>query len=623
MAKQTRDVLKTYFEDGDTPDQIEFGHLIDSQVNLEDPGEQIVKGTLSASAVGADAYFLKGLAFEQVTTSQISLTGSNIFGSGGAAPTGITSHSFFGPIYQSSSGAHSASYFLTPVIMGGTETNLEGEGLHIQSDKTIGLSINPISQSISASLLISGANSHLAVDPNEIHHYGNQLYITSQGTAGSGGNILFRTSVNPTETPSSSLYISSSGNIGIGTITPKEKLVVEGNISSSGNIISNGNITSSGNINIKGNGSNTFTGNITSSGTISASGAIYASSFVGSANFTGFQLNDNNKLELGDSQDLELYHDGTDSFIHNTVGDLTISLDTVGNDKDIIFKVDNDEYIRLDSGLGSSTKFSKQINIGATGGSNGVDAFFYSDTSGRYMHWDASDNALNFKDDTKLKIGSGGDLQIYHDGANSYISQSGTGNLIIPKVVDTSNVPIIARNIITQARITAGSQIADDVDTYRVFAGGDGNLEVTLTAKTINPQFLVTAHMGLGTEHDNTNFQGRIVATKVTGTGADLGKATLRFADSAANHATDIPLGKYNPNDESSNINTGVVANALVKFNNYTTYAIAVGDQIKVTMEVRVTNSDKDYFMNRSEANPANISPHSFITVEEIPQANG
>jgi len=227
MAKQTRDVLKTYFEDGDTPDQIEFGHLIDSQVNLEDPGEQIVKGTLSASAVGADAYFLKGLAFEQVTTSQISLTGSNIFGSGGAAPTGITSHSFFGPIYQSSSGAHSASYFLTPVIMGGTATNLEGEGLHIQSDKTIGLSINPISQSISASLIMSKSDHHLAVDPNEIHHYGNQLHITSQGTAGSGGNILFRTSVNPTETPSSSLYISSSGNIGINTTTPEGKLEIK------------------------------------------------------------------------------------------------------------------------------------------------------------------------------------------------------------------------------------------------------------------------------------------------------------------------------------------------------------------------------------------------------------
>jgi hypothetical protein len=125
MAKQTRDVLKTYFEDGDTPDQIEFGHLIDSQVNLEDTGEQIVKGTLSASAVGANAYFLKGLAFEQVEVSQISLTGSNIFGSGGAAPTGVTSHSFFGPIYQSSSGADSASYFLTPVNFGTTESPMK------------------------------------------------------------------------------------------------------------------------------------------------------------------------------------------------------------------------------------------------------------------------------------------------------------------------------------------------------------------------------------------------------------------------------------------------------------------------------------------------------------------
>jgi hypothetical protein len=198
MAKQNRSILKQYFEDGDTPSSAEFGELIDSQVNLEDTGEQIVKGTLSASIIGADAFQLKGFAFEQVTTSQITLTGSNTFGSSsmGASPI-ITSHSFFGPIYQESSGADSASYFSTPVNFGTTESPIKEGGIFIK--KSINLNNagqNQLSQSISASLLISGADSHLAFDNNEITQYGigNNLTLKSYSTlAESGGEINFET----------------------------------------------------------------------------------------------------------------------------------------------------------------------------------------------------------------------------------------------------------------------------------------------------------------------------------------------------------------------------------------------------------------------------------------------
>ena len=49
---------------------------------------------------------------------------------------------------------------------------------------------------------------------------------------------------------------------------------------------------------------------------------------------------DNSKLSLGTSQhSITLYHDGTDSFITNAIGDLTIT--NFNNDKDIIFKSDD------------------------------------------------------------------------------------------------------------------------------------------------------------------------------------------------------------------------------------------------------------------------------------------
>ena len=34
-------------------------------------------------------------------------------------------------------------------------------------------------------------------------------------------------------------------------------------------------------------------------------------------------------------------------------------------------------------------------------------------------------------DDVKLKLGTGGDLEIYHDGANSFIDDAGTGSIFI------------------------------------------------------------------------------------------------------------------------------------------------------------------------------------------------
>ena len=45
--------------------------------------------------------------------------------------------------------------------------------------------------------------------------------------------------------------------------------------------------------------------------------------------------------------------------------------------------------------------------------------------------WDKSADSLEFADGTYLKIGTGNDLQIYHNGSNSFIKDTGTGSLIM------------------------------------------------------------------------------------------------------------------------------------------------------------------------------------------------
>ena len=61
----------------------------------------------------------------------------------------------------------------------------------------------------------------------------------------------------------------------------------------------------------------------------------------------------------------------------------------------------------------------------------GHDVKFFGATSGRYMLWDESADALLLTDDVQLKLGTGGDLVLYHDPDHSYIQEGGSGNLYI------------------------------------------------------------------------------------------------------------------------------------------------------------------------------------------------
>ena len=89
------------------------------------------------------------------------------------------------------------------------------------------------------------------------------------------------------------------------------------------------------------------------------------------------KFNNNYKAAFGDSSDLQIYRDGTNSFINNSAGSL---------------------------------KFQR---------SGSTKILF--DTNGD----------LGFVDSRKAYFGDGADLQIYHDSNHSYISESGTGNLFL------------------------------------------------------------------------------------------------------------------------------------------------------------------------------------------------
>ena len=138
---------------------------------------------------------------------------------------------------------------------------------------------------------------------------------------------------------------------------------------------------------------------------------------------TNVDLVDNQKLRLGTSQDLQIYHDGSHSFIDNDTGHLTVTASQIN-----LNNQDNSENCATLVGNGAvnlffngSKKFeTKSDGVLVTGELQATTL----DINGN-GHIDGTlqlTNDLFLGDNDEINIGSSNDLKIYHDGSNSYIN---------------------------------------------------------------------------------------------------------------------------------------------------------------------------------------------------------
>ena len=118
----------------------------------------------------------------------------------------------------------------------------------------------------------------------------------------------------------------------------------------------------------------------------------------------GVDLPDNSKLQLGDSQDLQIFHDGTHSRIKDT-----------GTGR--LFIHSNDTQFLNAAGSETIAKFTED---GAVELRHNNDIKFVTSADG-----------VNMPDNSKLQLGDSQDLQIFHDGSQSVILDNGTGGLQI------------------------------------------------------------------------------------------------------------------------------------------------------------------------------------------------
>jgi len=106
--------------------------------------------------------------------------------------------------------------------------------------------------------------------------------------------------------------------------------------------------------------------------------------------------------------------------------------------------------------------------------------------------WDKSDNALEFGDNAKAKFGAGDDLQIYHNGSHSYISDQGTGNLYIQGDGQLRLQSSTGENYLI-------ANLDDAVHLYY-----DNNLKLSTTSTGVDVTGTVTAD-GLNVEIEDNN----------------------------------------------------------------------------------------------------------------------
>ena len=240
--------------------------------------------------------------------------------------------------------------------------------------------------------------------------------------------------------------------------------------------------------------------------------------------------------------------DGSDGQLLKTDGSGNLDWTTVSG---TITALNNQSANRLTTIGSTTTELDGEANLTFTGSAltcigtvtvgvddTGHDVKFFGATAGSYALWDESADSLLLTDSTPLKIGDSQDLTLYHDGTNSYITNS-QGALKV--ATETSGIAI------TIGHTTSETTIADNAT--------------------------ITGNLSVGGNFD------------VTG--------TLDFSDSAITNAGDIQLDSITGDGDTDTAITFSGSNVItVKANN--------ADQVTFTDGAIVPSSDNDIDLGTS-----------------------
>jgi len=235
-------------------------------------------------------------------------------------------------------------------------------------------------------------------------------------------------------------------------------------------------------------------------------------------------LSDNGMITLGTGDDMEVYHDGSNGYVRiRGTGNLFI----VGSDSEDPGDGDTHIHIRAKSGDDSIVCYD---DGGVTIHYDDEKKFETTDTGATVtgnltVTTDVFCSDLDISDSGKIKLGSGDDLTIYHDGSNGYIKNLGTGNLFIAGH-DACHIHIRAKTGENSIICYDDGSVAlyeDNELRFETVDGGckvTGDLEVTGDLDVDDIRLTDTGVISLGTGADMTIYHdGDNAYIKNLGTG--------------------------------------------------------------------------------------------------------
>ena len=205
---------------------------------------------------------------------------------------------------------------------------------------------------------------------------------------------------------------------------------------------------------------------------------------------------DNAKLVLGASDDLQIYHDGTSSRIHNLTGNLTIKSDNIlglytytGTEAMAKFNANGAVELHYDNSKKFETTSSGVLVSGNVDAGTGN---FLTDDNGKYF------------------AGTGGDLEIYHNGTDSYV-ENGTGDLYLKSTGDDVIIQAADDIFIKPQAGDSGIEVIGD-GAVKLFY--DGNKKFETDADGVQVTGNLQAHAGDGlTDSDWTSHDWHVLHT--------------------------------------------------------------------------------------------------------------
>ena len=216
------------------------------------------------------------------------------------------------------------------------------------------------------------------------------------------------------------------------------------------------------------------------------------------------KFSDSGRLFMGDGNDLQIYHDGTDSFITNNTGDLIIENGADG--KDIVFKGDD--------------------------GSGGLATYFKVDPASEATTFL---KRAYFIDNVKAQFGNSSDLQIFHDGSNSYINDIGSGDLIL--TTNASSVQINKSTGVNLAKFIVDGSV-------ELYFNSSKKFETTSTGVTVTGNVLASGYLVGNTTQYNPTGGGVTLETLASGTNSRL-NSVISNQNSGSSASAALVLATY------------------------------------------------------------------------------